>query len=196
MKNQTYFVVGSIAYVAFINLLNVAILDVHPKYSSLTYQYFCPKLPSTFDLIVTIVRLLTLAFVLYLSLWAYEELDFKKFLFLIFLISNLYIVPHVLLTIGKHYFQYDITNRDSIYYTSFIVELLSSCLILYYSGINKQLTQPAMQGVLQSWQAFHNLKLGMDVLFNYAEYKDAHSEGHKYNFRCLESFDYLDQLLK
>ncbi len=52
-----------------------------------------------------------------------------------------------------------------------------------------------MQGVLQSWQAFHNLRLGMNVLFNYAEYKDTHSE-NKYNFRCLESFDYLDELLK
>jgi hypothetical protein len=66
---------------------------------------------------------------------------------------------------------------------------------LYFSGINKQLNQPAMQGVLQSWQAFHNLRLGMNVLFNYAEYKDTHSE-NKYNFRCLESFDYLDELLK
>ena len=35
----------------------------------------------------------------------------------------------------------------------------------------------------------------MNVLFNYAEYKDTHSE-NKYNFRCLESFDYLDELLK
>jgi len=25
-----------------------------------------------------------------------------------------------------------------------------------------------MQGVLQSWQAFHNLKIGMNILFNYA----------------------------
>jgi hypothetical protein len=29
-----------------------------------------------------------------------------------------------------------------------------------------------MQGVLQSWQAFHNLKIGMNILFNYAEYLD------------------------
>ena len=56
-----------------------------------------------------------------------------------------------------------------------MIELLNNCLVLYYSGINKQLNQPAMQGVLQSWPAFHNLKLGMNVLANYAEYKDSHS---------------------
>lgn len=43
---------------------------------------------------------------------------------------------------------------------------------MYYSGINKKLNQPAMQGVLQSWQAFHNLRLGMDVLYQYASYCD------------------------
>lgn len=32
-----------------------------------------------------------------------------------------------------------------------------------------------MQGVLQSWQAFHNLKLGMEVLYKYADYRDKHT---------------------
>lgn len=45
-------------------------------------------------------------------------------------------------------------------------------MMLYYNGVEKELNQPAMQGVLQSWKAFHNLNLGMDILFNYAAYKD------------------------
>ena len=55
-----------------------------------------------------------------------------------------------------------------------------------------------MQGVLQSWQAFHNLKLGMRVLADFADYKDSliTVKNQKYNYRCLESFDYLDELLK
>jgi hypothetical protein len=64
------------------------------------------------------------------------------------------------------------------------VQLLNSCVILYYSGINRELNQPAMQGVLQSWQAFHNLKIGMNILFNYAEYLDLHTEIYNH-FNCL-----------
>lgn len=52
-----------------------------------------------------------------------------------------------------------------------------------------------MQAVLQSWEAFHNLKLGMAVLFDYAIYRDENSDVD-YHFRCLESYNFLDQLLK
>lgn len=71
VKNQTYFIIGSVFYVSFVNLANVLVMGLDTKFSYLTYEYFCPKLGSYFDLGVTFVRLLTLAFVLYLSLWAY-----------------------------------------------------------------------------------------------------------------------------
>lgn len=107
------------------------------------------------------IRILTMGFVFYLSVWTYDELDFKKFLIMIFFSSNLFIIPHVFLFISD----YKITKRDSIYYTSYVIELLNTCIIMYYSGINRKLSQPAMQGVLQSWQAFHNLKFGMEILY-------------------------------
>lgn len=52
-----------------------------------------------------------------------------------------------------------------------------------------------MQGVLQSWEAFHNLKLGMVILEDFALWKDDTSPVN-YNYRCLESFTFLDSLIK
>lgn len=43
-----------------------------------------------------------------------------------------------------------------------------------------------MQGVLHSWQAFHNLYLGMDILMEYAIQKSSIYEG--FHERCLESY--------
>lgn len=100
------------------------------------------------------------------------------------------------MTLGKEYSGEAVNRRDPIYFTAFVIQLLNTCVIFYFSGINKELNQPAMQGVLQSWQAFHNLRLGMRVLADFADYKDSHAKAKKYNYRCLESFDYLDEILK
>lgn len=130
--------------------------------SHFIYEYFCPKAHLIIiEKVVAGIRILTMGFVFYLSVWTYDELDFKKFLIMIFFSSNIFIIPHVFLFISD----YKITKRDSIYYTSYVIELLNTCIIMYYSGINRKLSQPAMQGVLQSWQAFHNLKFGMEILY-------------------------------
>ena len=42
------------------------------------------------------IRLASFAWVFLLSLYTYDELDFKKFLFMIFLSSNLTIIPRVI----------------------------------------------------------------------------------------------------
>ena len=101
MKNQTYFIFLSLCYIGFINLLNIGIYGMEPHQSYLFFEYFCPKKTTSIEVAVSVLRVIALLFVLYLSLLTYDELDFKKFLFLIFLISNLSIVPHVVITLSK-----------------------------------------------------------------------------------------------
>lgn len=100
----------------------------------------------------------------------------------IFIVSNLSALPHILNLLEGVSNEND---RWPIYYVSYIVQLLNSLMMLYYNGVEKELNQPAMQGVLQSWKAFHNLKLGMDILFNYAAYKDRLEDKNNINERCL-----------
>lgn len=150
-----------VLYVGIINIGSV-IEGTTYKESHFVYEYFCPKADFIIiEKVVSGIRLLSMSFVFYLSVWTYNELDFKKLLILIFFSSNLFIIPHIILVLNDSI----ITNRDSIYYTSYIINILDSCIMMYYSGINKKLNPPAMQGVLQSWQAFHNLRFGMDVLY-------------------------------
>ena len=56
----------------------------------------CPREFNPLEVIVSALRLLSLGVVFFLSLWTYDELDFKKFLFLIFLTSNLTLIPKIL----------------------------------------------------------------------------------------------------
>ena len=109
---------------------------------------------------VSSIRLVSFGLVFFLSLWTYDELDFKKFLFLIFFCSNLTIIPRAIVNIWGNPTEFSF----EIYYATYIVQLLDTVIMVYYSGINQELTQPAMQGVLQSWEAFHNLSLGMNIL--------------------------------
>lgn len=145
---------------------------------------------------VSAIRVLTLGFVFYLSTMTYDELDFTKFLLLLFFTSNLSIVPHIILDVLDMQYQ-NISTRAPIYYCAYIIELCNTCLVMYYSGIYKRLGQLPLQGVLQSWEAFHNVQICIKVLLEYAIDKDEKIKSPtKINERCLRSFEFLDELVK
>lgn len=179
MKNEVYFIYLCIVYVCMVIFLT-SIEGLEADKAFFSFQFFCPKYGSIAESSFSIIRFVILAFVFYLSIWTYEELDFIKFFFLLYAFSNLSIIPKAIF----YFSQVDpFINRLPIYYMSFIIELFNTCIIIYYSGINKIFSQPAMQGVLQSWQAFHNLYLGMDILMEFAIQKHSQYEG--FHSRCL-----------
>lgn len=51
-----------------------------------------------------------------------------------------------------------------IYYTSLLTQLLNTAIMAYYSRADQKLNQPPMQGVLQSWEAFQNIQVGIQIL--------------------------------
>jgi hypothetical protein len=62
------------------------------------------------------------------------------------------------------------------YFTVYILELINSCILLYYSGSKSRLNKPAEKGVLEVWRAFNNVELGMNILKEYAAYKDGNEK--------------------
>jgi hypothetical protein len=67
----------------------------------LIFEFFCPKESSPFDWIVIILRLLCMAYIYIICIYSYSELDFKKFLILIFILTNTEVILRLFLVIGS-----------------------------------------------------------------------------------------------
>ena len=58
-------------------------------YAYLPFEFFCPKKINFCDWILTSVRFLLFCLAYVSCIWTYPELDFKKFLFFVFLLGNI-----------------------------------------------------------------------------------------------------------
>ena len=74
--------------------------------------------------------------------------------------------------------------------------ILGTMVLAYYSALNEELAEPAMQGILYSWSAFTNYEIGIKILTEYAIDQDNKSSFISYHYACLESYMYVDNLLK
>lgn len=188
MRNQFILILICLIYVVAVNI-PISFIGVREHSSDFSFEFFCKKHASIIDFVISSFRFILVSFVFYVSIWTYKELDSTRFFFLLYVFSNLSIVPKIIFEVLEIHPR----DRYPIYYTSFIIELLNTCIIVYYSGVNQVLSKPAMQGVLSSWKAFHNFPLGMVILKQYAMQKQSPYEGM--HARCLQSYEDLDNLL-
>jgi hypothetical protein len=118
-----------------------------------------------------------LGFVYFLSIYTYDDLDFTKLLLLLFITFNISIVPQIVIKIEQTDHK-TIPQPTPTYFTVYIIELINSCILLYYSGSKSRLNKPAEKGVLEVWRAFNNVELGMNILKEYAAYKDGNEKSN------------------
>jgi hypothetical protein len=105
--------------------------DGTPYYGNLVFEFFCPKESNIYDWIVTAVRFIAMAHVYIISIYTYNELDFKRFLILIFILTNTEVILRLFLAfevITK-------TTYHEFYYHSFIMNLFGTLIMVYYSTI-------------------------------------------------------------
>lgn len=102
-----------------------------PHYGILVFEFFCPKESSVYDWVVIAVRFLAMAFVYTSSIYTYSELDFKRFLLLIFCLTN----TEVILRLFLAYSEITKTTYNEFYYHSFFMNLFGTLIMFYYSTI-------------------------------------------------------------
>ena len=103
-----------------------------------------------------------------MSIHVYKELDFKRFLIVLYIISNtevfLKILSNIIDISGQAYHEF--------YYNSFLTSLAGTLMIAYF-GRFKELVNPLPdKGIINDWDAFMNLELGVNILKCYAKYLD------------------------
>lgn len=96
------------------------------------------------DWITTILRYVLLFISYTLSIKTYKELDFKKFIFLIFLLSNTQILVRAVLVFN----QIEKSSYHELYYHSLLLHLFGTLLLLPYSNFNLNVNQPPGSAVL------------------------------------------------
>lgn len=85
-----------------------------------------------------------LAFSYTLSIKSYKELDFKRFIFIIFLLSNTQVIVRAILVFaGIEYQAY-----HEFYYHSLLLHLVGTLILLPYSNFNLNVNQPPGAAVL------------------------------------------------
>ena len=115
-----------------------------PHFARLTFEMLCPKQSSYLDWVTTVMRYILLAVSYSLSIKTYKELDFKRFLFLVFLLTNtqgLFRALMVFLGIVS-------TTYHEFYYHSLLLNLLGTLLLLPYSKFNLNVNQPPGAAIL------------------------------------------------
>lgn len=90
------------------------------------------------------MRYVLLAVSYSLSIKAYRELDFKRFVFLVFLLSNTQGVVRALMV----FLDIVSTTYHEFYYHSLLLNLLGTLLLLPYSEFNLNVNQPPGAAVL------------------------------------------------
>ena len=60
--------------------------------------------------------------------------------------------------------------------------ILGTMVLAYYSALNEELAEPAMQGILYSWSAFTNYEIGIKILTEYAIDQDNKSSFISYHY--------------
>lgn len=113
--------------------------------AQLTFEFLCPKESGVLDWITTLFRYLLLFISYTLSIKTYKELDFKKFIFLIFLLSNTQILLRAVLVFNN---RIEVSSYHEFYYHSLILHLLGTLLLLPYSNFNLNVNQPPGSAVL------------------------------------------------
>ena len=127
------------------NFLELETVDgLTPHSARLTFEMLCPKQSGILDWVATVMRYILLAISYSLSVKAYKELDFKRFLFLIFLLSNTQGVVRA----GMVLTGIITTTYHEFYYHSLLLNLLGTLLLLPYSEFNLNVNQPPGAAVL------------------------------------------------
>jgi hypothetical protein len=147
-----------------------------------TFELLCPKQSGVLDWVTTVLRYLLLAVSYTLSIRSYKELDFKRFIFLIFLLSNTQVVVRAVLVFAG----IESTTYHEFYYHSLLLNLLGTLLLLPYSEFNLNVNQPPGAAVLENFQAFINYIPGSHILRCYALFKDEVDGGNKFT-QCFDA---------
>ncbi len=109
-----------------------------------------------------------MAYVYIISIYTYNELDFKWFLFLVFALNNTEVILRGFLAVE------DVTETTyhEFYYHSFVMNLFGTLIMFYYSAIKEQRNRPLSIPILESFKAFLQNSLGFSVLTLYAQHLD------------------------
>jgi len=75
--------------IMMLNLLEMLVWNpLTNAQSIISYEYFCPNGSGVFDWLLTIIRYMLVSIIYYLSTTTYKELDFKRFVIVVFFLDN------------------------------------------------------------------------------------------------------------
>ena len=124
-----------------------------------------------------------------LSLKTYKELDFKRFILRIFLLSNVQILLRFVLT------RFEITSQTyhEFYYHSLLHNLALTALLVPYSQFNSNVQPPPGEAVLEHFDAFLSYNPGKFILSSFAAHLDTLHGGQKHT-ECFGAFLQLREI--
>lgn len=136
-------------YSVLVGLANFAELHIGsesltPFAGQMTFELLCPKLSGVVDWIATLMRYLLMSLSYSLSIKTYKELDFKRFLFLIFMLSNTQVIVRIIMVANN----IEETTYHEFYYHSLILNLLGTLLLYPYSKYDLLVQQPPGTAIL------------------------------------------------
>ncbi len=132
-----------ISGLAWINLIpDIGTLDQYK--AELIFEFFCPKVSGFADWIITVIRYISLAISYSLSILAYRELDFKRFIFFIFVLSNMQVLMRCIFV----YAEIDDRTYHEFYYHSIFLNFCGTLILYPYTNFNSYVRQPPSTAVL------------------------------------------------
>jgi hypothetical protein len=132
-----------------------------------------------------VLRFAFMAYVYIISIYTYNELDFKWFMILVFTLTNTEVILRLFLALE----QITATTYHEFYYHSFVMNLFGTLIMFYYSTIKEQRYRPLSIPILESFKAFLQNSLGFSVLTLYAQHLDTQNKTHIYSetfSACIE----------
>jgi hypothetical protein len=124
--------------------LDVAADGLTEHSAQLTFELLCPKQSGILDWVTTVMRYILLVVSYTMSIRAYKELDFKRFIFLLFLVTNTQGLVRAALVFAGIVS----TTYHEFYYHSLLLNLLGTLLLLPYSEFNLNVNQPPGAAIL------------------------------------------------
>lgn len=139
-----------VSFLYVVGIMVVSVIDLEwmggwdEGSAQLTFEFLCPKESGALDWVTTVLRYVLLLISYTVSIKTYKELDFKKFIFLIFLLSNTQILVRAVLVFNR----IETSSYHEFYYHSLLLHLFGTLLLLPYSNFNLNVNQPPGSAVL------------------------------------------------
>lgn len=101
-KSQLYMLIACILAVLLLIYGQIILFDGgSPTNGMIIFQFLCPKQSSPFDWCVSFLRFMLMAFVYVVSISTYDQLDFKRFLLMIFVLNNTEVILRISLAFSN-----------------------------------------------------------------------------------------------